>query len=81
MTPRACSVNGSAREGAEEVRADEAQLRPPEGEDDERDRDPAGALRQAVDPLRRDRERERRAADARERAARERVRVPVARRR
>ena len=46
------------REGAEEVRADEAERRPPEREDHERDRDPAGALRQPVHPLRRDREAE-----------------------
>ena len=64
-------------ERAEEVRADEAQLRPPDREDHERDRDPAGASRDSVDPLRRDRERERRARHSGERAADERVRVAV----
>ena len=68
-------------ERAEEVGADEAELGPPEREDHERDRDPAGAAGDPVHPLRRDRERERRAGDAGERAARERVRVAVARRR
>src|SRR6185312_16913779 len=37
-------------EGPEEVRPDEAQLRAPEGEDDEGDCDPARAARQTVDP-------------------------------
>src|SRR2546423_8105189 len=70
-------LGGEGLEGAEEVRADEAELRPPEGEDDERDRDPARAPGDPVDPLRRDREREGRARDAGEGAACERVRVPV----
>ena len=41
-------------ERAEEIRADEAELRPPEREDDERDRDPAGTAREPVHPLRRE---------------------------
>ena len=57
------------RERAEHVRADEAEVGPPEREDDERDRDPARAAGEPVDPLRRDREAEARAADAGERAA------------
>ena len=68
-------------ERAEEVRADEAQLGAPEREDHERDRDPAGAAGDPVVHCGRDRERERRAGDAGERAAGERVRVAVARRR
>ena len=47
-----------ARERAEQVGADEAELGAPEREDHEGDRDPARSLRQAVDPLRRDREAE-----------------------
>src|SRR5437763_14028877 len=43
-------------QGAEEVRADEAELRPPEREDDERDRHPTGATRSSAQQVRRDRE-------------------------
>ena len=75
--PRAWNVNGIAGERTEEIRADEAERRPPEREDDERNRDPAGARREPVDPLGRDREREARAADACERTARHRVRVAI----
>ena len=64
-------------ERTEEIGAEKAQRRPPEREDDERDRDPTGPLGQPVDPLRRDGEAERRAADPREGAADERVRVAV----
>ena len=38
---------------SEEVRADQAERRPPESEDDERDRDPSGTRGQPVQPLRR----------------------------
>src|SRR5213594_4105051 len=51
-------------ERAEEVRADEAEVGAPEGEDDERDRDPARAAGEAAHPLRRDLEAEAGAADA-----------------
>jgi hypothetical protein len=66
---------------AEEAGADEAQLRPPEREDDEGDRDPAGAAREqpAAHPLRSQREAERRARHPGERAADEDVRVAVGR--
>ena len=47
-TPCACSAEGSAGQPAEEVGADEAELRPPEREDHERDRDPAGAADERV---------------------------------
>ena len=76
--PRACSVSGKRRERAEEVGADEAEIRAPEREDDERDRDPAGPGGEPVLPLRQQREAEAGTRDAGESAAREGVRVPVA---
>ena len=67
------------REPAEDVGADEAEVGPPEREDHERDRDPAGACGEAVDPLRGERETEARAADSRQRAPRDGVEVAVPR--
>jgi hypothetical protein len=69
------------REPAEEVRADEAELRTPEREDDERDRDPARSADEDVarDPPRSDREAVAGTADAREGAADEDVHVAIER--
>ena len=64
-------------EGAEEVGAHETERRPPEGEDHQRDRDPARTLGETVDPLRRDRQAEGGAADPGQGTAGERVRVAV----
>ena len=55
---RACSSGASACSAPKKYAPTRHSSGPPEREDDERDRDPAGAAGDPVDPLRRDRERE-----------------------
>ena len=45
VTPRAWSVNGSAENAPKKYAPTRQSVGPPEREDDERDRDPAGARR------------------------------------
>ena len=52
--PRAWNVNENLKKSSEKVRADEAERGPPEREDHERNRDPAGPARDPVLPLGRD---------------------------